>query len=63
MVSAYLFCYQSGRHCSKTCAASAAVSRRFVTSQDDTAPKRSALGCPSRLGVVTSQDDTAPKPL
>ena len=35
--------------------------RRLITSQDDTAPKRSRRSAKRDACLITSQDDTAPK--
>ena len=55
--------YQSERHCSKTKTTARTTHTRWITSQNDTAPKR-ATSRPRRTpSWITSQNDTAPKRL
>ena len=55
------FDYQSDRHCAKTRGTTTPTSRRLITSQIDTAPKRLAGLISSVRSLITSQIDTAPK--
>ena len=53
--------YQSERHCSKTSYTYTPRFARWITSQNDTAPKRGVHGVFLSIGWITSQNDTAPK--
>ena len=53
--------YQSERHCSKTRLILIKVYMRWITSQNDTAPKPDMLTAMRTTGWITSQNDTAPK--
>ena len=53
--------YQSERHCSKTSPLARSASSRWITSQNDTAPKRWRRPSRFRACWITSQNDTAPK--
>ena len=53
--------YQSERHCSKTSGCVPCRAGRWITSQNDTAPKPMAVTKSPRMGWITSQNDTAPK--
>ncbi len=53
--------YQSERHCAKTVRPARGGAGSWITSQNDTAPKRCCLTVPYVLSWITSQNDTAPK--
>ena len=55
------FDYQSERHRSKTPCRADRRAGRLITSQNDTAPKRSVALARHGDGLITSQNDTAPK--
>ena len=53
--------YQSERHCSKTVRTLCEKPSRWITSQNDTAPKLTEIDQAEGSSWITSQNDTAPK--
>ena len=53
--------YQSERHCSKTRLVAWHHHTRWITSQNDTAPKLMMFYYSTKTSWITSQNDTAPK--